>query len=1073
MITGKIKNIPLKGLTTAVNDYYSDDGDMMICHNVCNSGSGLKGVGALKSISKLDAGWKGLVFVHKTSVGDIHIIVDNENNAWFETADNKTKINYPANGLFEEGKYKITSVGNILVVSFTGSEYKGIHYYRYKETGEYKYLGQAPPDIKLEFSAAHYAGNVSGEGDVSLNDGYMVSTDTQNQEIQFTADLQFSQGSMLSYESKYEDYPKWLDYLLGRINEIKGELRRQGLFIGKFFVRTAYRLYDGSYIMQSAPIMIAPSQEDNPIIWPYLIKPRLTEDGNSYTWNIGVKSKILFRPFVLCAKTLISQKDAETLKEWTDVIDTICVFITPQLQSYTEDPKNIVLVRKEKIPYYGISGQEDNTSVPGHVPEEYSVENWRKGAYAAYMDEGLSLGSIVSTRYSPPRLGSMAGELNDKYYIVPEGNDANNETSTNMVMQSQECSFFRDAGLGDTPDPIYTAMLYHSQYLDFNKIVPEESMVAYVQRMLAEFGFYHHIIKFEQKSDTEEQQVESSYLFYPLKEYTIEEALKLGSAEDTDNKTMTWPYLNLNQSSTVWPRKGDVINAPTDMSFVKFPKDTLDNLTARTDTLTDDYNSWQSIQPQLMHTYNGRLNAANINVIFRDIPYTWLGGQAIKGEYNIRGQVVIETNGTTTTAALPDVSAYNIFVNMGYFYYPHPDAKRIELILYGSRYVLITIKLKTHPFLHGAYFYDADFDIDKYGMEYDSLDDTVNALTKSQGAILYPNYMYTSEVDNPFFFPAEGVNVIGTGKIIAIKSATKAMSEGTAYGTLPLYAFCTDGIWPLSVGQTGLFVATNPPTRETLLNNDPDSALQIDNAIVFLSDRGLMQLIGERTTLLSADLSERYTSFNANDLPGFSIITERIGLSDLLEGKDFSEYIHSDARIAFDYANYRIVIYRPYNADDKGTHVAYLYDLSSKMWTTIDNRMTSSVEDYPGTIVNMVDDDNKTTIAVFDKLSDALISDKAMYITRPLKIDSPDSFKTIRTLLQRSTLSVNKSIVMWGSRDMNKWLLVGAADDDKLIRLSGTPYKYFVVGAWVQISVKDSISQLTAEYVDKLTNRLR
>lgn len=103
-----------------------------------------------------------------------------------------------------------------------------------------------------------------------------------------------------------------------------------------------------------------------------------------------------------------------------------------------------------------------------------------------------------------------------------------------------------------------------------------------------------------------------------------------------------------------------------------------------------------------MHTYNGRLNAANINVIFRDIPYTWLGGQAIKGEYNIRGQVVIETNGTTTTAALPDVSAYNIFVNMGYFYYPHPDAKRIELILYGSRYVLITIKLKTHPFLHGA-----------------------------------------------------------------------------------------------------------------------------------------------------------------------------------------------------------------------------------------------------------------------------------------------------------------------------------------------------------------------------------
>lgn len=1072
MITGKIKNIPLKGLTTAVNDYYSNDGDMMICHNVCNGGSGLKGVGALKSVSKLDAGWKGLVFVHKTSVGDIHIIVDNENNAWFDNNVKKTRINNPANGLFVDGEYKITSVGNILIISFTGENYKGIHYYRYKESGEYKYLGQAPPDIKLEFSAAHYAGNVNNSGKVNLNDGYMVSTDNQNQEITFSSDLNFTQGSMISYESKYEDYPKWLDYILGRINKIKAEMRSQGLFVGKFFVRTAYRLYDGSYIMQSAPIMIAPSQEDNPIIWPYWIKPRLEKDNKSYIWNISVKSKILFRPFVLCAKTLISQSDAETLKEWTDVIDRICVFVTPQLQSYTEDPKNMVLVRKEKILNYDTSGKKDNTSVPGHTANEYTAESWRKGAYAAYLPEGLSTGAIVSTRYSPPRLGIMGGELSDLFYNVPEGNDANNETSTNMLMPSQDCSVFRNTVLGEVSAPAYKAMLYHSQYIDFNNIVREESLDIYVKRMLAEFGFYHHVIKFEQKSDTEEQQVESSYLFYPLKEYNIDEALKLGSAEDTDNKTMTWPYLKLNLSSTVWPRKGDVINAPTDMSFVKFPKDTLDNLTARTDTLTDDYNSWQSIQPKLVHTYNGRLNAANINVIFRDVPYTWLGGQAIKGEYNIRGQVIIETNGMTTTAAIPDVSAYNIFVNMGYFYYPHPDAKRIELILYGSGYLLVTIKLKTHPYLHGAYFYDANFDIGKYGTGYDSLDDALDALTKSQSAIAYPNYMYTSEVDNPFFFPAEGVNVIGTGKIIAIKSATKAMSEGTAYGTLPLYAFCTDGIWPLSVGQTGLFVATNPPTRETLLNNDPDSALQIDNAIVFLSDRGLMQLIGERTTLLSADLSERYTSLNASNLPGFSTITERFGLSDLIEGKDFSEYIHSGARIAFDYSNYRIVIFRPYNADDKGTHVAYLYDLSSKLWTTIDNRITSSVEDYPGTIINMVDD-SKTTVAVFDKLSDALISDKTMYLTRPLKIDSPDSFKTIRTLLQRSTPLLNKSMVMWGSRDMNKWVLVGAADDDKLIRLSGTPYKYFVVGAWAQISVKDSISQLTAEYVDKLTNRLR
>lgn len=46
-------------------------------------------------------------------------------------------------------------------------------------------------------------------------------------------------------------------------------------------------------------------------------------------------------------------------------------------------------------------------------------------------------------------------------------------------------------------------------------------------------------------------------------------------------------------------------------------------------------------------------------------------------------------------------------------------------------------------------------------------------MTTADGTLSYPNYMYTSEVDNPFFFPAQGVNAIGTGEIIAIKSATK------------------------------------------------------------------------------------------------------------------------------------------------------------------------------------------------------------------------------------------------------------------------------------------------------------
>ena len=186
--------------------------------------------------------------------------------------------------------------------------------------------------------------------------------------------------------------------------------------------------------------------------------------------------------------------------------------------------------------------------------------------------------------------------------------------------------------------------------------------------------------------------------------------------------------------------------------------------------------------------------------------------------------------------------------------------------------MVFKIDLRSHPFLHGAYFFDEDFNLYEHGTEYDSETAAKAALTKAEGTISHPNYMYTSEVDNPFFFPSQGVNAIGSGEIVAVKNAAKAMSEGTAYGSMPLYAFCTDGVWPLSVGTTGLFVATNPPTRETLLGNDPDAALQIDNSIIFLSERGLMQLIGERTTLLSGDLQERFSTFDVDDLPGWTRI---------------------------------------------------------------------------------------------------------------------------------------------------------------------------------------------------------
>lgn len=1107
MRTGEVKEIRLKGLTSTLNDYECGDGELQVCHNAINTGDGLRPIQQPVAVAELPSGWKGLVFVHHTQGGDIHIVVDGSGNAWWykDDADSRTEITEPSTGLFTDGGYQITSVGNVLVVNFTGNagstgSTAGLHYYRWKEEDStYKYLGQAPPDVQLEFSAIHYSGSVGDSGTPSYGDGYIMETHNRNIAIKFRADMQFTQGSMLSYEEAYEDFPEWLDYILGRVNEIKGELRRQGLFLGKFFVRTAYRLYDGTYTMQSAPVLIAPTMEDNPMIWPYKIDAKLEKDeAGKYYWELAVESKILFRLFVLGVKSTASPEDKERLKDWEDVIDRVCVFVTPQMQDYTEDPRHMVLTRKEKIQtyQYDISGawvNEDKTEIDGvtdwdELTGGIDSEAWRQGAYRAYMSEGITFGKFVSKRYSPPRYYPHGGDAEGKWqFEMKAGNDADDQYSSNVVMDSQEIT---RAYNGDTSKDL-SATLNLNQHLTVHDTIQGDKEREYYRRMYVEFGCFHHIVQFEHKPGTAEEQAEQQYVFYPLKEYTLDEAVNLGTAAYKEGRTMEWPYLTINFTSTTWPRKGEAITAPADLSFVKFPVGTLDTLTSRTDTLTDDYNSWQKVAPKFVHTYNGRLNVANVGITFRDVPWTWMGGQTADGggdgSSKYEGQVVIKSGGVTTLARLPE-NDYRLFVNSGFFYYPHPDAKAIELLTVGASSTLYKFSLKTHPYLHGAYFFDEDFDLKNY-IEYEGSGEegeaeALAAMTKADGQLGYPNYMYTSEVDNPFFFPSQGVNAIGTGEIIAIKSATKAMSEGTAYGTMPLYVFCTDGIWPMSVGETGLFVATNPPTRETLLNNDPDAALQIDNAIIFLTERGLMQLVGERTTLLSGDLQERFSTFDVDDLPGWTRIMVKFGSSGStgssgtdgwMEADDFLKFIQG-ARMAFDYVNYRIIVFKSYSADDEDTHTAYVYDLKSKMWATMDSTLTSAVEGYPASTVNMVGDGGVTIIGQFDADAQALVGNgKAFYTTRPIKLDKPDVLKTMRTLVERSiSHGGEKYLALWGSRDMVKWQLIGAVQGGKIPRISGTPYKYFIVGGWSQLDIHgDTISRLTVEERDKYQDKIR
>lgn len=999
MRTGEVKEIRLKGLTSTQNDYECGDGELQVCHNAVNAGDGLRPLQQAEAVDELPAGWVGLVFVHHTSQGDVYIMVDGEGNAWWKKKGgegNGTEITEPNTGLFTEGNYQLTSVGNVLVVNFressgsTGSSESvvGLHYYRWKEDeGGYKYIGQYPPDLGIEF-------------ELMYDNATRFSSKSRFVDIKSTGTVMADDVTAVGHRLPIGESIPVQNAVMGLVNEIVNDAKKETKFLNPFFVRYAYRMYDGTYLMQSSPVLLVPDCGYNPTIVAQL-------KSNS---DPQVKIRAAYRTMYLRARSNISEKDQTILKNWEDIIQGIDIFITPQILNYS--------LTGEKLPLSGLG------LTNGGLSDDYASSSLAGGTFSISMEfqEGSGGGHFGGTR--APGIDNRSATRSDFFYDGLSDNDK------------------------------------------VELMLDDESINSYTS----------YFVKGFERDGVLNDWLCESYVFYKLKEFTIEEAIGLGNG-DNGNGTEGFSIIRREGSSGI-------------VNLTSFEQ------------LVDGYSTRNLKMPKYIHTYNGRLNIANVDI--KDIGTFPVGfissytsvGDVVDSSGNIltggrmtgTATVYIEENGAimTSVAKFPDTKEWGTLLSMpGYFFYPNPNAKYLELevdvFTDTGTYIFMRywLPLKQHPYMYGAYYFSGYYGFTNAGTVKPDIASRVVEQAAHQ-----TNYMYTSEVDNPFFFPSQGVNAIGTGEIVAIKSATKAMSEGTAYGSMPLYAFCTDGVWPLSVGTTGLFVATNPPTRETLLENDPNAALQIDNSIIFLSERGLMQLIGERTTLLSGDLQERFSTFDVDDLPGWTRImgkfggngtNEPNGADGWLEADDFLKFIQG-ARMAFDYINYRIIVFKPYGADDTGTHTAYVYDLKSKMWATMESTLTSSVEGYPASMVNMVGDNGVTIIGKFDADAQALVGDgMAFYTTRPMKLDKPDVMKTVRTLIERSISHGGaKYLALWGSRDMVNWQLISAVQGSKMPRISGTPYKYVIVAGWSQLDIHgDVISRLTIEERDKYQDKIR
>lgn len=551
------------------------------------------------------------------------------------------------------------------------------------------------------------------------------------------------------------------------------------------------------------------------------------------------------------------------------------------------------------------------------------------------------------------------------------------------------------------------------------------------------------------KEDSEKQ-YESAGNFYLIKSFGID--------EETGKIQFDKSYIRNRVQDTVVLVEDGLINVADDY---------LQSLAER-EVMTDDFNYHNRIYAKNAIEYNSRLNLCGIR---RQLWHRMNGGLFMQCyPYN-------NDNASNTPEGAVKCIAYfhitkdgrNYIVqsrtfshckdyNYDYIFYPDTGCTQITIRSTTTGKCLV-IPMRQHEFLNGAYSFTTE---KREWVESDvpQVSDDI--------FVDYGNRVFTSEVNNPFLFLAENIYSIGNGNVLAMCSASKAMSQGQ-FGQFPLYCFTDEGVWALDVSSTtGAFSSRHPVTRDVV--KSPESILQLDSEVAFCTDRGIMLLSGSQSQCITDVLDSREVfsptrlqkfkefigGFNSDEVSKFLSLTYL----------RFEEYVKT-ASMIYDYSHQRIVVFNT----REDIPYAYVFSIKEKAWGMMMLDAASTVNSYPASLFC----DNSGNVYDMSVTSDDGDDTFCLIVTRPIKLGSPDVFKRVRMLINRTVTRArnNVSQVLYGSNDLNNWHIVTSSNNDRMGVVSGTPYKYFILMALYRMEHDNYTTGLSIDFNTTLTNRLR
>lgn len=802
-------------------------------------------------------------------------------------------------GSFQAKVLDVSHIGNTLIFLTDNGQY----YFIFKN-GEYKSLGNKIPEVKVKFKAGNITDTDYADSNAAIkpyvaNSVYFHKADTkQLNGINYGHAAYMDTGIENAKTIITQDFES-------QYNEAINKIYQSGVLPTYHTqVRVGMRLYDGSYVYHTAPISVIAgngkksllynlrsfehalnyvfrlNDDDNKVIFTqngldfpcppkYYYQRQVEIDGNRYEFGVPSKNSV-FRKRVF---------DETVSSNASIVVDYPFV-----------DGHVFIQLNKEfnNIRYPG----EEKIFAENDIQNLCVDSSWR--VYHDPMGDALAemLGvdrydvrdnKQYYSKTNSCRLALKVSTFKAMFDFPEDLEDWKDIISSIDIAVSKPITPYKIGELCNYPVDNKTELYYNtsdwsSSYDDlilkkharYNEVAPHRNLAQY-------------------SDDVIYDDVKQNGNFYTLK------TISIASDEHKQAKYRGW------------------------VSFAEDIKEHM-SMIEQCKPLEDDYMSRNRVTAKAVYTYNQSLHLAGISsILFKGFsPYDFCVNDG-KNNFSNKGYCKVLIDGGVEKCVSINLNETEAKCSISpMLYYPDTKAKSIEIGVYDNFGKLrkATFPLAPHPSLNGAYYLNPSLEPIVVNI------DTSMPAVEVSATIVEPNKMIATSISNPFVFTAERTNYVGTGSILAMHAATTALSQGQS-AQLPLYVFCTDGVYALTTNTQGEYMTSQNVTFDILA--DKKKLCATENAIVFGTQQGLKVIQGGTSALLSAPLNGSAHRYGKGEHYENPYLESFIPGMDM---RDFNDFLcDADTSVHYDYPNNEVWVFNP------RSRYAYILSLYNNVWS--------------------------------------------------------------------------------------------------------------------------------------------